>query len=57
MTYEIKTVTTSEREPMRQLKMRKLTAEELDQVAGGVSDLGKAITKAVDDAISAAVTR
>jgi hypothetical protein len=28
---------------------------ELDAVCGGVSDLGKYITKAVDDAISAAI--
>jgi hypothetical protein len=30
-----------------------LTIDELDAVCGGVSDLGKYITKAVDDAISA----
>jgi hypothetical protein len=28
---------------------------ELDKVSGGVADLGKYITKAVDDAISAAI--
>jgi hypothetical protein len=34
---------------------RELTSDELNTVAGGVSDLGKYITKAVDDAIGAAV--
>jgi hypothetical protein len=33
--------------------MRELIDTELDAVCGGVSDLGKYITKAVDDAISA----
>ena len=32
-----------------------LRDEELDAVSGGVSDLGKIITKAVDEAISAAI--
>ena len=32
-----------------------LVDTELDAVCGGVSDLGKYITKAVDDAISAAI--
>jgi hypothetical protein len=32
--------------------MRELIDTELDAVCGGVSDLGKYITKAVDDAIS-----
>jgi bacteriocin-like protein len=31
---------------------RELTIEELDAVSGGTSDLGKYITKAVDDALS-----
>jgi bacteriocin-like protein len=34
---------------------RELTIDELDAVSGGTSDLGKYITKAVDDAIGAAV--
>ena len=33
---------------------RELIDTELDAVCGGVPDLGKSITKAVDDAISAA---
>jgi hypothetical protein len=33
--------------------VRELIDTELDAVCGGVSDLGKYITKAVDDAISA----
>ena len=34
---------------------RELIDTELDAVCGGVPDLGKYITKAVDDAISAAI--
>ena len=34
---------------------RELIDTELDAVCGGVSDLGKYITKAVDDAISAVI--
>ena len=33
-------------------EMHELTDTELESVCGGVSDLGKYITKAVDDAIS-----
>jgi hypothetical protein len=40
------------REP--EAKRAELLDSELDTVTGGVSDLGKYITKAVDDAISAA---
>ena len=36
------------------IEMHELTDTEVDSVCGGVSDLGKYITKAVDDAISAA---
>ena len=36
-------------------EMRELIDSELEAVSGGVSDLGKYITKAVDDAISAAI--
>jgi hypothetical protein len=36
-------------------EMRELTDTEVESVCGGVSDLGKYITKAVDDAISAAI--
>ena len=36
-------------------EMRELTDMEVESVCGGVSDLGKYITKAVDDAISAAI--
>ena len=36
-------------------EVRELIDPELDAVRGGVSDLGKYITKAVDDAISAAI--
>jgi hypothetical protein len=36
-------------------EVRELIDTELDLVCGGVSDLGKYITKAVDDAISAAI--
>jgi hypothetical protein len=36
-------------------EMRELIDSELEAVFGGVSDLGKYITKAVDDAISAAI--
>ena len=36
-------------------EMRGLTDTEVETVCGGVSDLGKYITKAVDDAISAAI--
>jgi hypothetical protein len=35
--------------------VRELLDTELDAVCGGVSDLGKYITKAVDDAISSVV--
>ena len=35
--------------------MREPIDSELEAVSGGVSDLGKYITKAVDDAISAAI--
>ena len=43
--------------PRRQAmnEMRELTDTEVESVCGGISDLGKYITKAVDDAISAAV--
>jgi hypothetical protein len=34
---------------------RELTDTELDTVCGGISDLGKYITKAVDEALSAAI--
>jgi hypothetical protein len=36
-------------------EMRELTDTEVEPVCGGVSDLGKYITKAVDEAISAAI--
>jgi len=36
-------------------EMRGLTDTEVETVCGGVSDLGKYITKAVDDAIGAAI--
>ena len=36
-------------------EIRELIDTELDAVSGGVYDLGKYITKAVDDAISAAI--
>jgi hypothetical protein len=36
-------------------EMHELTDTEVETVCGGVSDLGKYITKAVDDAISAAI--
>jgi hypothetical protein len=36
-------------------EMHELTDMEVETVCGGVSDLGKYITKAVDDAISAAI--
>ena len=35
--------------------IRELTDTEVESVCGGVSDLGKYITKAVDEAISAAI--
>jgi hypothetical protein len=35
--------------------VRELIDAELDTVSGGVADLGKYITKAVDDAISAVI--
>jgi hypothetical protein len=38
-------------------EMSELIDTELDAVCGGVYDLGKYITKAVDDAISAAIGR
>jgi hypothetical protein len=34
-------------------EMHELTDTDVESVCGGVSDLGKCITKAVDDAISA----
>ena len=37
--------------------IRELNLDEIKFVSGGVSDLGKYITKAVDDAISAALLR
>jgi hypothetical protein len=37
------------------IEMRELTDTEVETACGGVSDLGKYITKAVDDAISAAI--
>jgi hypothetical protein len=37
------------------IEMHELTDTEVESVCGGVSDLGKYITKAVDDAISAAI--
>jgi hypothetical protein len=37
------------------IRVRELTDTEVETVCGGVSDLGKYITKAVDDAISAAI--
>ena len=36
-------------------EMHELTDTEVETVCGGVADLGKYITKAVDDAISAAI--
>ncbi|MCP3459352.1 MULTISPECIES: hypothetical protein [unclassified Bradyrhizobium] len=36
-------------------EMRELTDTEVESVCGGISDLGKYITKAVGDAISAAI--
>ena len=36
------------------IEVSELTDTEVETVCGGVSDLGKYITKAVDDAISAA---
>jgi hypothetical protein len=47
---------TNDTERTRELEAkRELLDSELDTVTGGVSDLGKYITKAVDDAISAAI--
>ena len=37
------------------IELRELTDTEVESVCGGVTDLGKYITKAVDDAISAAI--
>ena len=37
------------------IEVRELTDTEVESVCGGVSDLGKYITKAVDDALSAAI--
>ena len=57
MTTAIKTAATSQqvREPTRELnkaeRRDELLDSELDTVTGGVSDLGKYITKAVDDAL------
>jgi hypothetical protein len=39
----------------REIEVRELTDTEVESVCGGVSDLGKYITKAVDEAISAAI--
>jgi hypothetical protein len=36
-------------------EMHELTDTEVESVCGGVADLGKYITKAVDDALSAAI--
>ena len=36
-------------------EMRELTDTEVESVCGGVADLGKYITKAVDDAIGSAI--
>jgi hypothetical protein len=36
-------------------EMHELADTEVESVCGGISDLGKYITKAVDDAISAAI--
>jgi hypothetical protein len=62
MTTVIKTAATRQqqvREPTRELdkaeRRDELLDSELDTVTGGVSDLGKYITKAVDDAISASI--
>jgi predicted nucleic acid-binding Zn-ribbon protein len=62
MTTVIKTAATSQqqvRAPTRELdkaeRRDELLDSELDTVTGGVSDLGKYITKAVDDAISASI--
>ena len=57
MTTAIKTAAISQqvREPTRELdkaeRRDELLDSELDTVTGGVSDLGKYITKAVDDAL------
>ena len=45
---------TIERE-LTKTEYNELLDRELDTVTGGVSDLGKSITKAVDDAISVAI--
>ena len=37
------------------IEVRELTDTEVESVCGGVSDLGTHITKAVDEAISAAI--
>ena len=37
------------------IEVRELTETEVESVCGGVSGLGKYITKAVDDAISTAI--
>ena len=39
----------------REIEMRELTDTEVESVCGGISDLGKYITKAVDDVISSAI--
>ncbi|WP_439400300.1 hypothetical protein ACRQ5Q_42865 (plasmid) [Bradyrhizobium sp. PMVTL-01] len=39
----------------REIEVRDLTDTEIESVCGGVADLGKYITKAVDDAISSAI--
>jgi hypothetical protein len=36
-------------------EVHELTDTEVESVCGGVSDLGKVVTKAVDDVISAAI--
>jgi predicted nucleic acid-binding Zn-ribbon protein len=62
MTTVIKTAATSQqqvRDPTRELdkaeRRDELLDSELDTVTGGVSDLGKYITKAVDDALATTV--
>jgi hypothetical protein len=35
----------------REIEVRELTETEVESVCGGVSDLGKVITKAVDEAL------
>jgi len=48
--------TSKSRNPTQKaLEVRIFKDDELEAVCGGVSDLGKYITKAVDDAISSAI--